>query len=96
MEIITTIVGQGFSEDMYEKLRQGVNWDDEPVDGWIAHVVYFDEAGGIHMTNIWESAQHMQVAFANRFGPVMRRIGIPPPYVEVNEIFNLSVFQATG
>ena len=33
MEIITTITGQEFTEDMYERLRQGVEWDTEPVDG---------------------------------------------------------------
>ena len=48
MEIITTLVGQGFTQDMYERLRQGVNWDGDPVDGWLAHAVYWDESGGIH------------------------------------------------
>ena len=94
MEIITTITGQGFTQDMYERLRQGVEWDTEPVDGWLAHAVYFDESGGIHMTNMWVSIEHMQNGFATRLGPVMKRIGIPPPRVEIHETFNMSVFQA--
>jgi hypothetical protein len=92
MEIITTITGQGFTKEMYQRLRQGVNWDGEPVDGWLAHAVFFDDSDGIHMTNMWVSVEHMQSAFATRLGPVMRKIGIPPPHVEVHETFNLSVF----
>ena len=93
MEIITTITGQGFTKDMYERLRRGVDWDAEPVDGWLSHAVYFDE-GGIHITNMWVSIQHMQDAFATRLGPVMRKIGIPLPHVQIHETFNMSVFQA--
>ena len=64
----------------------------DPVDGWLAHAVYWDESGGIHITNMWVSIEHMQNAFATRLGPVMRSIGIPPPHGEVHETFNLSVF----
>ena len=92
MAIIATLVGQGFTQDMYERLRQGVNWESDPVDGWLAHAVYWDQSGGIHITNMWVSIEHMQNAFATRLGPVMRDIGIPPPRGEVHETFNLSVF----
>ncbi len=92
MAIITTLVGQGFTQDMYERLGQGVNWDGDPVDGWLAHAVYWDESDGIHITNLWVSIEHMQNAFATRLSPVMRSIGIPPPRGEVHETFNLSVF----
>jgi len=93
LEIIATLTGQGFTKDMYQSLRQGVNWDAQPVEGWLAHAVYFDDSGGIHMTNMWRSIDHMQNGFATRLGPVMRQIGIPPPHGEVHETFNLSVFQ---
>ncbi len=93
--IITTLTGRGFTIDMYKRLRQGVNWDGEPVDGWLAHAVRWDESDVIHMTNMWVSVEHMQKGFATRLGPVMRKIGIPPPHGEVHETFNLTVFQAT-
>ena len=92
--IIAHFTGEGFTQNMYQRLRVGVNWDNDPVEGWLAHAVYFDDAGGIHMTNMWVSIEHMQHAFATRLGPVMRRIGIPPPRAEVHETFNLSVFEA--
>ena len=93
--IITTITGEGFTQEMYQRLRQGVDWETEPVDGWIVHAVRWDESGAIHMTNIWESIEHMQSGFATRLGPVMRRIGIPPPHVEVHSTFNVNVFTTT-
>ena len=95
MAIVATITGREFTKDMYQRLRQGVDWDGERIDGWLAHSVYFDQYGGIHMTNMWVSIEHMQDAFATRLGPVMRKIGIPPPHVDVHETFNMSVFQTT-
>jgi len=35
----------------------------------------------------------MQTAFATRLGPVMRKVGIPPPRGEVHETFNVNVFE---
>ncbi len=94
--IIATLTGDGFTQDMYQRLRQGVEWDTEPVDGWIVHAVYWDDSGGIHMTNIWESPEHNRAGFATRLGPVMRRIGIPPPQDEVHRTFNVNVFKTVG
>ncbi len=48
--IIATLTGDGFTQDMYQRLRQGVEWDTEPVGGWIVHAVYWDDSCGIHMT----------------------------------------------
>ncbi len=94
--IIATLTGDGFTQDMYQRLRQGVAWETEPVDGWIVHAVYWDDSGGIHMTNIWESPEHNRTGFATRLGPVMRRIGIPPPQGEVHRTFNVNVFRTIG
>ena len=91
--IIATLTGEGFTQDMYQRLRQGVKWETEPVDGWIVHAVHWEESGRIQITNIWESIEHMQDAFATRLGPVMRRIGIPPPRGEVHQTFNVNVFE---
>ena len=93
--IIATLTGEGFTQDMYQRLRQGVKWETEPVDGWIVHAVRWDESGRIHITNIWESIEHMQTAFATRLGPVMRKVGIPPPRGEVHETFNVNVCETS-
>ncbi len=95
MKIISIITGKGFTKDMYDRLRQEVGWETEPVDGWIAHAVRFDESGDIRMTNIWESTEKMTEGFVSRLMPVMQKIGIPEPRVEVYPAYNVNVFTTT-
>ncbi|MCZ6615408.1 MAG: hypothetical protein O6920_06485 [Chloroflexi bacterium] len=77
---------------MYDTLRQEVKWEAEPIDGWIMHAVRFDEFGDIHMINIWESTEKIQEGFVSRLMPVMKKIGIPEPRVEVYPAYNVNVF----
>ena len=95
MKIIAFITGRGFTKDMYDRLRQEVGWETEPVDGWIAHAVRFDESGELHMVNIWESQEKLEEAFASRLRPVMQKIGIPEPRGEVYPAYNVNVFSTT-
>ena len=52
--IIASFTGIGFTKDMYDRLRKEVDWETEPIDGWMVHAVRFDESGDLHMINIWE------------------------------------------
>ena len=92
MTVIAIITGNGFTKDMYDRLRQEVGWESEKFDGWIMHAVRFDESGDLHMINIWESTEIMNQTFANRLMPVMRKIGIPEPRVEVYPAYSVHVF----
>ena len=93
MAIIAIFTGKGFTKDMYKRLRQEVGWEADPLDGWIMHAVGFNESGELHMVNIWESSEKMSEAFVSRLGPVMRKIGIPEPQVEVYPAYNVNVFK---
>jgi hypothetical protein len=95
MKIIAIFTGNGFTKDMYEMLRQEVGWETEPIDGWIMHAVGFDDSGDIHMTNIWESREKMKEGFVSRLMPVMQKIGIPEPQVEVYPVYNVNLFSTT-
>ena len=59
MSIIATISGDGFTKELYQRLRHEVNWESDPIKGWIVNAVRFDEDDGIHMVNIWESMEHL-------------------------------------
>ena len=87
--------GKVFTKEMYERLRQEVGWETEPIDGWLMHAVCFDDSGDIRMTNIWESTEKMEDGFVSRLMPVMRKIGIPPPQAEIYPVHNLNVFATT-
>ena len=95
MAIIAIFKGKGFTKDMYERLRQEVGWETEPIDGWMMHAVRFDESGELHMINIWESTEKMEEGFVSRLMSVMQRIGIPAPQVEVYPAHNVNVFTTT-
>ena len=56
------------------------------------HAVHFDESGEVQMVNVWDSLDKMSEAFRYRLGPVMRKIGIPQPHVEVHDAYNVNVF----
>ena len=87
--------GKVFTKKMYERLRQEVGWETEPIDGWLMHAVCFDDSGDIRMANIWESTEKMEDGFVSRLMPVMRKIGIPPPQAEIYPVHNLNVFATT-
>ena len=95
MKIMATFTGKGFTKDMYDALRQEVGWEKEPIDGWIAHAVRFDESGDLHMVNIWDSIEKMNEGFVSRLMPVMKKIGIPAPRAEVYPAYNVNVFGPT-
>ena len=94
MAIMAIFTGKGFTKDMYERLRQEVGWETEPIDGWLMHTACFDESGDIRMVNIWESTEKMQEGFSSRLMHVMKKIGIPAPQVEIFPAHNLNVFTA--
>ena len=96
MAIIAIFTGKGFTKDMYERLRQEVGWETEPIDGWLMHAVCFDEYGDIRMTNIWESTEKMEEGFVSRLMPVMQKIGIPPPRAEVYPAHNVNIFKTSS
>ena len=95
MSIMAIFTGMGFTKDMYERLRQEVGWETEPIDGWIMHAAGFDDSGAIHMTNVWESTEKMQEGFVSRLMPVMQKIGILAPRAEVYPAYNVNVFTTT-
>ena len=92
MSIIAIFTGKGFTKEMYDRLRQEVGWETEPIDGWMMHAVRFDESGELHMINIWESTEKMREGFVSRLMPVMQKIGIPEPRTEVYPAYNVNVF----
>ena len=93
MKTMSIMTGRGFTKDMYEALRKEVGWETEPVDGWLMHVVGFDESGEIHMMNVWESQEKNRDGFVSRLMPVMRKLGIPEPHIEVYPLHNANVFK---
>jgi hypothetical protein len=69
---------------------------DNPPEGLIVHIAT-ETADGVHVVDVWESAEHQQRFMAERLGPsiakVMQERGIPmdgpPPPFTITEAFDL-------
>ena len=96
MKTMAIMSGKGFTKELYEALREEVGWETEPVDGWLMHIVGFDESGDIHMINVWESPEKNEEGFVSRLMPAMRKLGIPQPHIEVYPLHNINVFETTN
>jgi hypothetical protein len=69
---------------------------ENPPEGLILHLAT-ETADGVHVVDVWETAEHQQRFMAERLGPsiakVMQELGIPmdgppPPFV-ITEAFDL-------
>jgi hypothetical protein len=65
----------GLTREQYDAARSLVPFDRETAPGGLFHVVAFDE-GGIHVTDVWESAEQFQAYLAERLAPAFGQLGI--------------------
>lgn len=63
------------TSDQYEQVRAKVRWDEDVPDGAKLHVCGFGE-DGMHILDIWESAQAFNTFFEERVGPAVAEVGI--------------------
>ncbi len=92
MAIMALFEGRGFTRDMYEKLRGVVRWEADPATGAVLHVCAFDEAGHLHVTDVWESAASMEAFLNERLGPGLQAVGAPQPELRVLPLHNANIF----
>jgi hypothetical protein len=65
----------GVTAEEYDKVREIVNWEGDPAAGGKLHVAAFDE-NGLHVTDLWDSAEAFQVFVADRLMPGVQQVGI--------------------
>lgn len=86
---ILAIFTANMSKDEYEKLLNEVDWKRNWAPGAMMHVASFDDAGGIHVADVWESAQKMNAFVEQRLMPAFQKLGLNPPNVEVYPAHNI-------
>jgi len=87
------VIFQGsISKDMYEALRKEVQWESNPAPGGVLHAAGFDEAGDIHVADIWESEQDLNNFVSSQLAPAMQKLNIPMPEVKVYPAHNINLF----
>ena len=78
-----------------EAVAAELNVGAEPPDGLIVHIAT-EHDGGVHITDVWESAAHHARFAAERLGPSVAKVaaerGVPligPPAFTIVEAFDL-------
>ncbi|MDQ3024286.1 MAG: hypothetical protein M3R04_07905 [bacterium] len=76
----------------YDSLRPIVNWEQDAPSGLLLHSCAFDESGGLHVFDLWESAEQMQDFFGTRLGTAFQQIGVNPPPPLVLPVHNVDAY----
>lgn len=83
MRTLVMLKHDGFTAANYETIRKTVNWEGNHPKGLVFHVAAFDK-NGVHVTDIWESAEEFNDFVKNRLMPGITAAGIKgEPQVEL-------------
>ena len=91
MAVIAMFTGRGLTKAMYEALRREVKWETDLATGGLVHVCGFDDAGDLHVTDVWESEVAMNNFLGARLMPALSKLGIPTPTVSLIELHSLNL-----
>ncbi|HKG26382.1 MAG TPA: hypothetical protein VKB09_12085 [Thermomicrobiales bacterium] len=73
----------GVTADQFDQVRKVVNWEGDPAAGGKLHIAAVDERG-LHVTDLWDSAEAFQTFVATRLMPGVKQVGIPSePKVDI-------------
>ncbi|MBI4491816.1 MAG: hypothetical protein HY690_03375 [Chloroflexi bacterium] len=83
MPIVMEMVWRGFTPEQYDAARKLINLEGDPPTGAMYHVVSFS-GQGIHVTDVWESAEAFQRFVDTRLMPGIQQLGIQgQPQIEI-------------
>jgi hypothetical protein len=94
MAILALFTGEGITRQMYDALRQEVDWEHQQPNGGIIHIASFDDAGNPHVADVWSSPDTLNEFVGTRLLPAMQKLLIPQPQVVVYPVHNLNAFPA--
>ena len=94
MAVLVLFHGVGIKKADYETLRREVGWERHHAKGGIFHAAGFDEHGDVHVTDVWESQEHLDAFVGMRLMPVMQKHNMTPPKVSVFPAHNINALPA--
>ena len=66
---------RGVTPQQYEETRQKVHWDSDHPSGAKLHISGFSD-DGLHVLDVWDSAESFNTFFETRLGPGVQEVGI--------------------
>jgi hypothetical protein len=92
MSVLALFTSNVITKEMYESLRKEIGWETRRAPGAVFHAAAIDEAGHLHVADVWESAEMLQAFVDSRLLPAMAKLRIPPPTVNIYPAFNINAF----
>ena len=93
MPVLAIFTG-AISQSQYDTLRFTVDWRSDQPYGGILHASAFDEAGRLHVADVWESAEALNTFVLERLMPAFRSLKIDPPEVAIYPLHLLQAYDA--
>jgi hypothetical protein len=94
MAVLAIFYHPDIKREHYEILRREVAWETRFPEGGMFHAAAFDEQGGTHVADVWESRQAFDAFVANRLMPVFQKHNMPAPQVQVFDAYNINALPA--
>src|SRR4051812_27024518 len=96
MPVLAIFTSPTIDRKQYDALRNEVQWDKTHPEGAVFHAASFDENGGAHVADVWESREQLDRFVGTRLMPAMQKLGATPPAVEVFDAHNINAFPTVG
>ncbi len=89
MAIVMSMRWAEVTPPLYDQVRTAVGWLDTAPEGAHVHVVAFAD-DGLHVTDVWDSAEAFQAFVDTRLMPEVQRLGVPgQPQIEFHPLHEL-------
>jgi hypothetical protein len=93
MAIMVVFHAPGMTQAQYDALRPVVQWESNQPEGIVFHSCGFDEAGGLHVTDVWDTPEQAQHFFETRLKPGFDAVGITnPPAPKIMAAHNVDCY----
>ena len=97
MAVVLTLKWQGATKEQYDHLLELVDWESDPAQGGIFHVVWW-EGDTMAIVDVWESQEDWQSFFDERLSPHFEAVGATgqpdAQFHEVHRYFNTQAVHA--
>jgi hypothetical protein len=97
MAVLALVNSSEITREIYDAIRPAVDWVGNPPAGLIMHACSFDEQGGMHVADIWDSPESMFAFFESRLLPALQAQGVAAPdKPEIHVLHNLDVLSTSA
>jgi len=94
MRVLAIFTSNEITKEMYESLRKEIGWEKSQPSGAIFHAAGVDEAGHVHVADVWESAEALKAFVDSSLMPAMQKLHFSPPSVSIFPVLNINAFPA--